>query len=386
VISRWKNDFVTPDQSLHQATHEGELAAAKVYRVYQDTLFAYQAMDFDDLIRLPVELFEKHAAVLEKWQNKLRYLLLDEYQDTNTCQYQLVKLLTGSKGMFTAVGDDDQSIYAWRGANMENLRLLQEDFPKLKVIKLEQNYRSVSRILRAANSVIANNPKLFEKAIVERPRRWRSNPDRCLQRRRTRSRKRGDAAAGAQVRKPHHLCRLRHPLSRQPSGTGDGAATAQSQNPLRDEWRPVIFRQDGNQGSDQLPAAGGQRGRRPGLHPRHHHPQTRHWQHHPGKTRHLFRRAPHLAVCRRIRNRAGNAVAGQATGAAARLLQIHPPPAIPRPARTRRPADARTTAGNRLRNLALRQRRNPRRRKQMEKTCSTSSAGSAKKAKKTAKT
>ena len=165
VISRWKNDFVTPDQSIHLASHEGDLAAAKVYRVYQDTLFAYQAMDFDDLIRLPVELFEKNAAVLEKWQNKLRYLLLDEYQDTNTCQYQLVKLLTGSKGMFTAVGDDDQSIYAWRGANMENLRLLQTDFPKLKVIKLEQNYRSVSRILRAANSVIANNPKLFEKQL-----------------------------------------------------------------------------------------------------------------------------------------------------------------------------------------------------------------------------
>ena len=86
-------------------------------------------MDFDDLIRLPVELLRDKPAVLERWQNKLRYLLIDEYQDTNTCRYQLVKLLTGERGMFTAVGDDDQSIYAWRGANMENLALLPKTFP-----------------------------------------------------------------------------------------------------------------------------------------------------------------------------------------------------------------------------------------------------------------
>jgi ATP-dependent DNA helicase Rep len=128
-------------------------------------LKAYQAVDFDDLIRLPVELFQNHPEALEKWQRKLQYLLIDEYQDTNACQYRLVKLLAGVEGKFTAVGDDDQAIYAWRGADVENLRQLTQDFPRLKVIKLEQNYRSTVRILRAANQVIANNPKLFDKRL-----------------------------------------------------------------------------------------------------------------------------------------------------------------------------------------------------------------------------
>ena len=132
------------------------------------TLSAYQAVDFDDLIRLPVELFRSNDKVREKWQRRLRYLLVDEYQYTNTCQYELVKLLVtglGKKPMFTAVGDDDQAIYAWRGATIENLRTLQKDFSDLKVIRLEQNYRSSMRILQAANSVIGNNPKLFEKTL-----------------------------------------------------------------------------------------------------------------------------------------------------------------------------------------------------------------------------
>ncbi|OHX14984.1 UvrD-helicase domain-containing protein [Chromobacterium sphagni] len=164
-ISLWKNDLKTADEMMLSAEGQWESVCARTYLAYQDTLTAYQAMDFDDLIRLPVQLFRTHPEVLLKWQGKLRYLLLDEYQDTNTCQYQLVKLLAGVRGLFTAVGDDDQSIYAWRGANMENLRLLQQDFSQLKVIKLEQNYRSTARILRAANSVISNNPKLFEKQL-----------------------------------------------------------------------------------------------------------------------------------------------------------------------------------------------------------------------------
>jgi ATP-dependent DNA helicase Rep len=125
-------------------------------------------VDFDDLIRLPVELFRSNEAVRDKWQRRLRYLLVDEYQDTNTCQYELVKLLVtgiGKKPMFTAVGDDDQAIYAWRGATIENLKTLQVDFPDLEIIKLEQNYRSTTRILQAANAVIGNNPKLFEKSL-----------------------------------------------------------------------------------------------------------------------------------------------------------------------------------------------------------------------------
>ena len=164
-ISGWKNAFLTPDQAKAQADEESTHAAAKVYQIYQQTLRAYQAVDFDDLIRLPVELFEQHRDALDKWQRKLKYLLIDEYQDTNTCQYRLVKLLTGVEGRFTAVGDDDQAIYGWRGADVENLRQLTVDFPRLKVIKLEQNYRSTVRILRAANQVIANNPKLFDKKL-----------------------------------------------------------------------------------------------------------------------------------------------------------------------------------------------------------------------------
>jgi ATP-dependent DNA helicase Rep len=164
-ISNWKNAFVNPDQAKASADEEITHAAAKVYQIYQQTLKAYQAVDFDDLIKLPVELFDAHEEALNKWQRKLQYLLIDEYQDTNACQYKLVKMLTGVRGQFTAVGDDDQAIYGWRGADVENLRQLTEDFSKLKVIKLEQNYRSTVRILRAANQVIANNPKLFEKKL-----------------------------------------------------------------------------------------------------------------------------------------------------------------------------------------------------------------------------
>ena len=117
------------------------------------------------LIRYPVTLFQQSTEILQKWQHKLRYLLVDEYQDTNTCQYQLIKLLCGRFGAFTVVGDDDQSIYSWRGAQPENLSLLKQDYPNLQVIKLEQNYRSVGRILKVANEVIAHNPHEFEKSL-----------------------------------------------------------------------------------------------------------------------------------------------------------------------------------------------------------------------------
>jgi ATP-dependent DNA helicase Rep len=167
-MSLWKNGLIDPETALKMAVTEDQAQAARIYRNYVATLAAYQAVDFDDLIRLPVELFRNNEAVRDKWQRKLRYLLVDEYQDTNTCQYELVKLLVtgiGKKPMFTAVGDDDQAIYAWRGATIENLKQLQVDFPDLKVIKLEQNYRSTTRILQAANAVISNNPKLFEKKL-----------------------------------------------------------------------------------------------------------------------------------------------------------------------------------------------------------------------------
>ena len=168
AISLWKNGLVDPEMAIKNAQTEDEAQAGRIYRSYVATLAAYQAVDFDDLIRLPVELFRSNEAVRDKWQRRLRYLLVDEYQDTNTCQYELVKLLVtglGKKPMFTAVGDDDQAIYAWRGATIENLKQLQIDFPDLRVIKLEQNYRSTTRILQAANAVIGNNPTLFEKSL-----------------------------------------------------------------------------------------------------------------------------------------------------------------------------------------------------------------------------
>jgi len=163
-IGQWKNAFITPEQAAAYANAE-QYPIAQLYADYIRNLKAYNAVDFDDLILLPVLLFQQHPAVLEKWQNKIRYLLVDEYQDTNTTQYQLVKLIAGNLGRFTVVGDDDQSIYAWRGAQPENLAQLQKDFTRLQVIKLEQNYRSTGRILKVANQLIANNPHTFEKKL-----------------------------------------------------------------------------------------------------------------------------------------------------------------------------------------------------------------------------
>ncbi len=164
-ISSWKNDLRTAQYALSHAQDEEEARAARVYALYNQYLKAYNALDFDDLILLPVTLYREHPAILEKWQQKIRYLLVDEYQDTNMAQYELVQQLVGGSRRFTVVGDDDQSIYAWRGARPENLAKLQEDFPNLRLIKLEQNYRSTARILKAANTVIANNPHVFEKAL-----------------------------------------------------------------------------------------------------------------------------------------------------------------------------------------------------------------------------
>lgn len=165
TISLWKNGLIDPDAAERSATTPNEVEAAKVYGSYNATLAAYQAVDFDDLITVPAQIFERHPEVREKWQKRVKYLLVDEYQDTNVCQYRLVQHLTGHRAMFTAVGDDDQAIYAWRGATIENLAKLTTDYPKIRLIKLEQNYRSSQRILAAANQVISNNPKLFEKKL-----------------------------------------------------------------------------------------------------------------------------------------------------------------------------------------------------------------------------
>jgi ATP-dependent DNA helicase Rep len=165
LISRAKSACLTPDQAAEIATSPREHEAAELYADYQRRLGAFNAVDFDDLIRLPVLTLEAQPDVRAAWQERLRYLLIDEYQDTNDAQYRWLKLLAGERGAFTAVGDDDQSIYAWRGANPGNIEELGRDYPKLRVVKLEQNYRCSRRILRAANAVISNNVHLFQKKL-----------------------------------------------------------------------------------------------------------------------------------------------------------------------------------------------------------------------------
>ena len=162
-ISLWKNDLLGPDDV--EAVTPDEREAQRIYRNYDATLKAYQSVDFDDLVRLPVLLMRADPELRERWQKRIKYLLVDEYQDTNVCQYEWVKLLTDWHKKFTAVGDDDQAIYAWRGATIENLAKLTKDYANLKLIKLEQNYRSVDTILTAANKVISNNPNLFGKTL-----------------------------------------------------------------------------------------------------------------------------------------------------------------------------------------------------------------------------
>lgn len=164
-LSAWKNDLILPGQALSHAADDDEQYAARIYEAYNRHLKAYNAVDFDDLILLPVVLLQSDPEALARWQRKIHYMLVDEYQDTNISQYLLVKLLMAERATFTVVGDDDQSIYAWRGARPENLVTLGEDFPRLKVIKLEQNYRSTGVILRAANTLIGNNPHVYEKTL-----------------------------------------------------------------------------------------------------------------------------------------------------------------------------------------------------------------------------
>ena len=164
-ISNWKNEMMTPQQAIAASTEPLDILCARAYEAYERHLRAYNAVDFDDLILVPVRLFDQHPEVLQRWQNRIRYLLVDEYQDTNLSQYRLVRQLVGHRTGLTVVGDDDQSIYAWRGARPENLVQLAKDFPSLKLVKLEQNYRSTSRILKAANTLIANNPHVFLKTL-----------------------------------------------------------------------------------------------------------------------------------------------------------------------------------------------------------------------------
>ena len=167
AISLWKNMGITSDRAPHEAKDADEVVAAKVMKLYEERLLAYGAVDFDDLIGFPLKLLQRDDEARAKWQGLFQHVLVDEYQDTNAVQYELLKQLVGEpqRARFTAVGDDDQSIYGWRGATIENLKRLPAEYPTLKVIPLEQNYRSTSAILRAANEVIALNPKIFQKKL-----------------------------------------------------------------------------------------------------------------------------------------------------------------------------------------------------------------------------
>ena len=165
MISHWKNELLLPDAAIKLASDADSQIYAEFYQQYQKHMKAYNALDFDDLILIPTLLLRNYPDVCSRWQQKIQYMLVDEYQDTNASQYELVKLICGVKGLLTVVGDDDQSIYSWRGAKPQNLVLLGHDYPNLKLIKLEQNYRSSGRILQCANILIANNPHVYDKAL-----------------------------------------------------------------------------------------------------------------------------------------------------------------------------------------------------------------------------
>ena len=294
---------------------EDALIAVRVMQRYEERLAAYQAVDFDDLIVLPRRLLARDAEVRDAWRDKLRYVLVDEYQDTNGVQYELMKLLAGPRGLFTAVGDDDQSIYGWRGATVDNLRRLPVDYPALRVIALEQNYRSTGSILAAANAVIANNPKLYEKKL------WSElgtgEPVRVLEcddevheaertvahlqsllgpnavrvqakaagRRRSRAWPRRAPAAGTPAGTA--LRRCRRPLPRQPPGPGLRAGAAQGRHPVQGLGRPELLRPRRDPRSLRLAAPTRQHRRRSGVPARRDQPEARHRPPDPGLTRHF---------------------------------------------------------------------------------------------------
>ena len=166
TISHAKDRLLDPEEFAAEAGNDyWNSVVAKLYREYQKRLKAANALDFDDLICCTVRVFEENPDILEKYQRRYRYILVDEYQDTNYAQYRLVSLLSAEHGNLCVVGDDDQSIYRFRGATIENILQFEEQFPGCKTIRLEENYRSTQNILDAANAVIANNQARKEKRL-----------------------------------------------------------------------------------------------------------------------------------------------------------------------------------------------------------------------------
>ena len=164
-IGRCKNSMITPADALAGKNTPEELRFAEIYERYQQLLELQNTVDFDDMLLLTVKIFEEHPDVLKRWQQQYQYLLVDEYQDTNSAQFRFLQLLAGEKPNLCVVGDDDQSIYAWRGADVSNILDFPEIFPGTIHIKLEQNYRSTNKILQAANAVISGNSKRYDKKL-----------------------------------------------------------------------------------------------------------------------------------------------------------------------------------------------------------------------------
>ncbi len=277
TISLWKNQGLDSDAAARAAADDDARVAARIMQRYEERLAAYQAVDFDDLIGLPLKLLQRDGDARAKWQDAFRHVLVDEYQDTNVVQYELLKALVGERGLFTAVGDDDQSIYGWRGATIDNLKRLPQDYPKLKVIALEQNYRSTGHILRAANHVIAANPKLFEKKL------WSEFGDgepvrvvECDGEEHEAER----AVAAIQARRsrgrPGQVQRLRGALPRQPPGPRVRAEIARGADSVQGLGRAELLRSRRNPRPLRLAAPVGQQRRRPGLPARRDHAQARH--------------------------------------------------------------------------------------------------------------
>src|SRR3954451_9115733 len=164
-ISKAKNQLIGPDEYRSRVASFYDQTVADVYALYQRRLFASNAVDFDDMLMLTVDVLQRFPEAREKWSKSFRYVMVDEYQDTNHAQYVLLKLLAGVSKNVMAVGDPDQSIYSFRSADIRNILEFEKDFPDTKVIPLEQNYRSTNTILEAANSVISHNRERKEKNL-----------------------------------------------------------------------------------------------------------------------------------------------------------------------------------------------------------------------------
>ncbi len=267
-------------QAEAQAKDDNEQVTARIMARYEERLTAYQSVDFDDLIGLPLKLLRDYPEVREKWQQQLGHVLVDEYQDTNATQYELLKLLVGERGRFTAVGDDDQSIYGWRGATLDNLKRLPQDCPQLKVVKLEQNYRSTSAILRAANNVIQPNPKLFPKTLFSEL--GEGEPVRvvdCDNEEHEAERTVARIAVVRGQRPGQGLEGLRRAVPRQPPGPDLRAGPAQGADPLQGLGRPELLRPRRDPRPVRLVPPVGEQRRRPGVPARRHHAQARHRPH-----------------------------------------------------------------------------------------------------------